>query len=456
MAGEWRETPYGQFAADFAADRLANLCDPEAGIQTGPFGSQLHQEDYVQIGTPIITVEHLGENRILHEGVPKVSDADRDRLSRYLLRRGDIVFSRVGSVDRRALVSKLEDGWLFSGRCLRVRPHPAKIDSQYLSYFFGLPAFKEHIKAIAVGATMPSLNTALLSDVVVPHPPDINEQRAIAHILGTLDDKIELNRQMSETLEVMARALFKSWFVDFGPVRAKAEGREPGLPQSLADLFPSRLVDSELGEIPEGWEVEEISDLTEVAGGSTPSTKESTFWDGPHHWATPKDLSALAFPVLLDTERRITDEGLSKINSGLLPVGTVLLSSRAPIGYLAIAEIPVAINQGFIAMRPNKDVSNLFLLLWAREAHDVILGNANGSTFLEISKKNFRPIPVIAPPACVMDAFDHVARSLYDRIVSNERESRTLAALRDTLLPKLISGELGVKNAEEFLKEVEL
>ncbi len=222
MAGEWRETIYGEVSADFVEDRLRDLCDPEVGIQTGPFGSQLHQEDYVAVGTPIITVEHLGENRIFHEGVPRVSDADRDRLSRYLLRTGDIVFSRVGSVDRRALVRPAEDGWMFSGRCLRVRPNPEKIDSGYLSYFFGLSAFKKHTRAIAVGATMPSLNTSLLSDVVIPYPKEMAEQRAIAHILGTLDDKIELNRRMNETLEAIARALFKSWFINFDPVRRNA------------------------------------------------------------------------------------------------------------------------------------------------------------------------------------------------------------------------------------------
>ncbi len=141
MNGEFSKTPYGWFASDFVVNRLADLCIPEDGILTGPFGSQLHQKDYVQIGTPIITVEHLGDNRILLDNLPKVSDTDRKRLSRYLLQCGDIVFSRVGSVDRRALVRKIEEGWLFSGRCLRVRPHSAKIDSQYLSYFFGLPAF---------------------------------------------------------------------------------------------------------------------------------------------------------------------------------------------------------------------------------------------------------------------------------------------------------------------------
>jgi type I restriction enzyme S subunit len=267
MAGEERATVYGNFAADFVEDRLADLCDPDAGIQTGPFGSQLHQEDYVTVGTPIITVEHLGENRILHEGVPRVSDVDRERLSRYSLRMGDIVFSRVGSVDRRALVRHAEDGWLFSGRCLRVRPNTERIDSGFLSYFFGLPAFKEHIRSIAVGATMPSLNTSILSNIVIPHMRDIGEQRAIAHILGSLDDKIELNRQMNETLEAIARAIFKSWFVDFDPVRAKAAGRDPGLPKHIADLFSDSFEDSELGEIPKGWEARKLGDLLEFAYG---------------------------------------------------------------------------------------------------------------------------------------------------------------------------------------------
>ncbi|RIQ15587.1 restriction endonuclease subunit S [Bordetella avium] len=427
-------------------------------MQTGPFGSQLHQEDYVQIGTPIITVEHLGENRILHVNTPKVSDSDRDRLARYQLTQGDIVFSRVGSVDRRALVREKEEGWLFSGRCLRVRPDPKKIDSQYLSYFFGLSAFKEHIRSIAVGATMPSLNTSLLSEVVVPRPPNIEEQRAIAHILGTLDDKIELNRRTNETLEAMARGLFKAWFVDFEPVRAKMEGRWqrgqslPGLPAHLYDLFPGRLVESELGEIPEGWRHSTIGEEVTVCGGSTPSTKEAEFWDDGHHcWATPKDLSALKFPVLLDTDRKITDAGLAKISSGLLPVGTVLLSSRAPIGYLAIAEVPTAINQGFIAMKCDGVLPNVFVLAWCRESMDAIVGNANGSTFQEISKSNFRPIPVVVPSEPVLNSYRKAADSLYLQMAENERESSSLAQLRDTLLPKLISGELRVPDAKRIV-----
>ena len=270
---------------------------------------------------------------------------------------------------------------------------------------------------------------------------------AIAHILGTLDDTIELNRRMNETLEGMARAIFKSWFVDFDPVRAKSEGRDPGLPPHLADLFPDRFQDSPLGPIPEGWKVRTIADLAEVVGGGTPRTKEPSSWEGgAHHWATPKDLSGISVPVLLDTERKVTDAGLGQISSGLLPIGTVLLSSRAPIGYLAVAEIPVAVNQGFIAMKPKAGVSNLFLLFWAESGQDDIISRANGSTFLEISKASFRPIPVTVPDGAAMRAFDGMVQPWYRRIVSNAEESRTLASLRDTLLPKLLSGEIRVRD----------
>ena len=204
MNDKWIETDYGPFRRGVQVDLLSNLCASKNGIQTGPFGSQLHQRDYVPAGTPIITVEHLGQNRIVHQDLPCVSDDDRRRLSKYALRKGDIVFSRVGSVDRRSLVREPEEGWLFSGRCLRVRPDPNRIDPAYLSYFFGLPTFQEYIRSIAVGATMPSLNTQILSDLSIVYP-SLTEQRAIAHVLGTLDDKIELNRRMNETLEQMAR-----------------------------------------------------------------------------------------------------------------------------------------------------------------------------------------------------------------------------------------------------------
>ena len=314
-------------------------------------------------------------------------------------------------------------------------------DPRFISYFLRDLDFSAYSDKAAV----PGLNRNHLHQAMVRYPTDIGEQRAIAHILGTLDDKIELNRRMNETLEEMARALFQSWFVDFDPVRAKMEGRDTGLPPDLAALFPDRLVDSELGLIPEGWEVRALGEVVDVVGGTTPSTKVGKYWDGGTHcWATPKDLSALSAPVLLDTARKITDAGLDKIGSGLLPQGSVLLSSRAPIGYLAVAEVPVAINQGFIGILPSKRVSSLFVLYWCEAFHEEIVSHANGSTFLEISKGNFRQLIAVMPDSVVMTTFNRCARPLYERIVSNERESRSLTELRDELLPKLVSGEVRV------------
>ena len=265
-----QQTVYGEFPAHFRVETLRNLCAGKNGIQTGPFGSQLHQRDYVPVGTPIITVEHLGENRILHESLPRVSDSDRGRLAKYLLQDGDIVFSRVGSVDRRALVSGTEEGWLFSGRCLRVRPDPSKVDSQYLSYFLGLEVFREYIRSIAVGATMPSLNTRILSDIPIVLP-DISEQKAIAHVLGTLDNKIELNRRMNRTLGEMARAIFQDWFVDFGPTRAKIGWAGILPPIGAMELVPRRTGGLGTGGDPEGWDVVRIEDVSErVAMGKGP------------------------------------------------------------------------------------------------------------------------------------------------------------------------------------------
>ena len=184
-------------------------------------------------------------------------------------------------------------------------------------------------------------------------------------------------------------------------------------------------------------------------GGATPDTKNPTFWEpAVHCWTTPKDLSGIAAPVLLDTERKLSAQGLAKIGSGLLPVGTLLLSSRAPIGYLALSQVPLAINQGYIAMPQGGLLPPLYLLFWCRENMETIKGRANGSTFMEISKKAFRPIPALVPPSDVLQRFSAVAGALFERLIENEKQAQTLATLRDTLLPRLISGQLRLPEAE--------
>ncbi len=425
----WRETVYGMLSADFFENSLADLCHHDNGVQTGPFGSQLHQKDYVPVGTPILTVEHLGENRIIHQDLPHVSDYDRERLSKYTLRKGDIVFSRVGSVDRRALVREAEDGWLFSGRCLRVRPDPNKIDPGYLSYFFGWASFQEHIRSIAVGATMPSLNTQILSDVVVPYPP-LPEQRAIAHILGTLDDKIELNRRMNETLEEMARALFKSWFVDFDPVRAKMEGRDTGLPKPLADLFPDQLVDSELGPIPEGWEVKALGELIELAYGKALKAADRKSGSIPVYGSNGQvgwhDKKLAAGPGIV-VGRKGNPGIVTWTHSDFFPIDTTFyVVPRNTTG-----ELPF-----------------LFFALTAQDLPSVSADSAVPGLNRNLAYMNRQ----LVPDKLVVDEFNHYASTIFTRRHRLEEESRTLAALRDALLPKLVSGELRVGKAEPILE----
>lgn len=270
--------------------------------------------------------------------------------------------------------------------------------------------------------------------------PPLKEQKAIAKILSAFDDKIELNRRMNATLEAMARALFKAWFVDFEPVHANRENRpSTSASPEIAKLFPS---DFENG-IPEGWHIRKLGDVLEAKGGTTPSTKNPSFWDGEHYWATPKDLSNLQHPVLLTTERRITDEGVRQVSSGVLPKGTLLLSSRAPIGYLAISHVPVSINQGFIAIQ-GKDVSNLYMLFWLKENMESVKSRANGSTFQEISKSSFRELQIAIPTSSIRGKFDSLVKPIFGRIVGNEIEHRNLAEIRDSLLPRLISGKIKV------------
>ncbi|MCL6559050.1 MAG: restriction endonuclease subunit S [Firmicutes bacterium] len=210
-------------------------------------------------------------------------------------------------------------------------------------------------------------------------------------------------------------------------------------------------MESELGWVPKGWSITPVGKLFKVIGGSTPSTKEEKYWkDGIFYWATPKDLSGLTAPILLSTERKITQAGLSQISSGLLPPGTVLMSSRAPIGYLAISAIPLAINQGIIAIICNELISNYYMLNWCYWNMENIKQHASGTTFEEINKVVFRSIPIIIPHQSLVRYYTNIVKPFYQKIQQNLEQSYTLTTIRDTLLPRLISGKLRVKDAEKL------
>ena len=311
-----------------------------------------------------------------------------------------------------------------------------------------------NLGAFNSGSAQPSLNRNFIYSIPLKIP-GADEQDAIVSMLQVLDDRITLLRETNATLEAIAQALFKSWFVDFDPVRAKMAGRVPdGMDEATAALFPDALEETELGLVPKGWRAMPVGDAVDTVGGATPDTKNEAFWDPPLHcWTSPKDLSGASAPVLLNTERRISDLGLNRISSGLLPAGSLLMSSRAPIGYLAIAQVPVAINQGYIGILPGGKLSPLFMLFWCRHNMDAIKGRANGSTFMEISKKAFRPIPALVPTSELLERFDEVVGALFARLVENVLQATGLAEVRDTLLPRLISGQLRLPEAQAPLEE---
>lgn len=325
---------------------------------------------------------------------------------------------------------------------------------RFLRYVLANPAFLTGALSRTVESVQANFSLGELKSALVLLPP-LDEQQAIVDALGALDDRIDLLRQTNATLESIAQALFKSWFIDFDPVRAKAEGREPeGMDAATAALFPIEFEESALGLIPKGWQVVEVGQAADCVGGGTPSTKEAAYWHPPvHQWATPKDLSGLGSPILWDTERCLSPAGLAKVSSGLLSAGTLLMSSRAPIGYLAISQIPVAVNQGFIAIRPGGLLPPVYLYFWCQSNMDAIKQKANGSTFMEISKAAFRPIPLVLPPKEVLARFAEVAGMLFDRIAAGEQHRAQLAELRDALLPRLISGKLRLPEAREQLED---
>jgi len=323
-------------------------------------------------------------------------------------------------------------------------------DTRFIYYWMQSCDFSQ----IREGSGQPYISDRALKELVLLLPP-LPEQRAIAHILGTLDDKIELNRRMSETLEAMARALFKAWFVDFEPVRAKMEGRWqrgqsfPGLPAHLYDLFPDRLVDSELGPIPEGWKVGTLADLAVL---------------NPEVWKTETRPAKIIY-VDLSNSKRGRIESLTAYDSAdapsraqrvLRPGDTIVGTVRPGNGsYAFIAEGGLTGSTGFAVLRPRAAhyAEVVYLAATAPDNIDRLAHLADGAAYPAVRPEVVAATPVVCPGDEVLARFSQAAGPALAKIAQNERASRTLAALRDALLPKLIRGEIRVKDVEWFLGE---
>ena len=443
MASEWCESTIG------------DLCDAGvAELQTGPFGSQLHAHDYVVEGVPVVPTEAIRDRRIDHSVLPKISSAKAGELARHRLRPRDILFARRGvqATGHIGCIREEEDGFICGTGAIRLRIDHERdeVDADFLSHVLANPASVEWFKFHAIGATMPNLNESIIRSFPLAIPPLV-EQRTIARILGTLDDKIELSRRMDKTLEAMARAIFKSWFVDFDPVRAKAEGRDPGLPKHIAELFPDSFEDSELGEIPVGWEMGKVEKF------ATLSRDSINPGDFPNE--TFAHFSIPAFDEG-QTPRRELGETI-KSNKFLIPSDAILLSKlnpRIPRLWLPVVrDNPRAIcSTEFLVVLPRIDAFREFIygLLSSGAFADVFetLVTGTSGSHQRVRPEGLLSINVVIPDKSIIHHFSKIVQPLLTRTDRSREESQTLAALRERLLPKLISGELRVSAAESILQ----
>ena len=432
MAGEWRTAKLGAVL--------------EGGIRHGIYKPL----DAFGSGTRVLKMGlQYSEDRIGAQDMPRVPLSDEE-VKRFRVREGDLLFSRTsmmtGGAGKCSLVVAHKEPFVFDGNILCGTPDTNAIEPAFAYFFFQSPYGKQSIAEIIAGTQARSLSGTNLANVTVLYPP-LHEQRAIVHILSTLDDKIELNRRMNETLEAMARALFKSWFVDFDPVRAKAEGRDPGLPAQIADLFPDRLVDSELGEIPEGWEVKPLDEIARFLNGLAlqkyPPTGERSL------------------PVIKIAQLRAgTTEGADRASADLEPAyivqnGDILFSWSGSLECVLWAAGPGALNQHLFKVTSDLYAKWLCYLGVHHHLEDfrrIAAGKA--TTMGHIQRHHLSDAKLAVPSPALQRAMDGVFAPIVESTWIRTVESRTLAALRDTLVPKLISGELRVADAERILEQV--
>ena len=371
-----------------------------ADIQTGPFGSQLHKEDYVETGTPIVTVEHLGNRVFTEQNLPRVSDSDKARLIKYTLSTGDIVFSRVGSVDRCSYVDKSHDGWMFSGRCLRVRPTEL-VDSLYLYYYFCLEETKQFVRNIAVGATMPSINTKLLGEVEIALP-DLNNQKRIAAVLSSLDDKIENNQKLNDNLADLLQTIYQGRFSD--DILAVKQG----VLSDICSYSTDKVAVSELN-------VRTYFSTENMLSGKAGSTE------------------ATSLPTTSQT---------TACHKG----DTLISNIRPYFKKIVYCEDKCGCSTDVLCFTPSQPCYSayLFSTLYADKFFAFMVAGSKGTKMPRGDKQQIMTYPVVLPSEEELAAFNTIASPLLEQIYSNRAENKRLSILRDTLLPKLMSGEINV------------
>ncbi len=389
--------------------RLGEIAD----IQTGPFGSQLHSKDYVQNeGVPIVTVEHLGARSFSNQNLPLVAYPDQLRLKKYTMRSGDTIFSRVGSVDRCSYAMPENDGWLFSGRCLRVRPQ-AEVDPMFLYSYLSSEKARSFIRKIAVGATMPSINTTIMGEMPVDLPP-LSTQKRIGCFIDKLDSKIELNNRINDYLEELITIQFR-------------------------ELRNSQK-----------WPCSRADGVFEIGIGKTPPRKESKWFSDENKgnivWLSIKDMGATG-AYAFDSSEYLTPDAVKAKNVRLVQKGSVLLSFKLTVGRVKIAAVDMTTNEA-IACFASKDPKRLAYIYPYLLSFDYNKLGSTSSIATAVNSKTIKSMPIVMPDEGSLDSFYAATEPLYEAMFNNTAETRALEQLRDDLLPKLMSGEIDVSQID--------
>ena len=385
---EWKEYKLGELTID----------------GKGSYGIAAPAVDYDSNKYTYLRITDINDDGKLNKsGLKSVDDKNAHK---YLLQQNDIVFARTGASVGRSYFYDERDGELvYAGFLIKYSIDPTKVNPKILKFYTHSQAYYDWIQTVDNGATRGNINAQTYASMPIILP-ERHEQNRIVSILSSLDDKIELLHRENATLEQMAETLFRQWFV----VEAKEE-----------------------------WEEVKLGDILSVKGGTTPSTKEPSCWDGDIAWTSPRDVTTLNGLYLFETEKKITQKGLEQISSGLLPAGTLLMSSRAPVGVLAFAEIPLAINQGYIAILDDKGYPKEFIYLWLKLNMDLVHSYSNGSTFMEISKSAFKSLDIVIPTKAEVVGFVLSVKPFFEKIKLNEKQIYLLLKQKELILPKLLS-----------------
>ncbi|RPB33404.1 restriction endonuclease subunit S [Vibrio parahaemolyticus] len=434
---------------------LADIYDIRSGLSkpASAFGS----------GFPFLSFKEVFGNYFVPEELSQLVESSEKERANGSIKRGDVFLTRTSETMHELGMSSvaLKDykNATFNGFTKRLRPKegaPHEVHPEFVGYYFRSPRFRTNMLAFSTLSTRASLNNDMITRLTLPLPP-IDIQKKIAKILKCLDDKVSVNSKMNQTLEEMAQAIFKSWFVDFDPVKAKMNGQLPeGMDEATASLFPEKLVESELGLIPEGWEVLPSEKVATVAIGKTPPRKEPQWFSEDSKdvtWISIRDMGNTG-TYALNSSEYLTQEAVDKFNVKVIPDNTLILSFKLTVGRVAITHGEMTTNEAIAhyKLSDNARVSTNYLYSYMKQFNFESLGSTS-SIAKAVNSKIIKALPVIVPSKEILGSFDTLVKPLFDKIKSNQMENQNLEALRDTLLPKLLSGEIELDVAEAITND---